>query len=157
MNKDVISGITLLVFAGGYYWSARQIPHSMLDDAFGARGLPNILAALLAILALTILVRGVLAARKTSPAATEADDERIDHEASLPRALGLLMFGIGYIVLLPIVGYPVALTLLIAAIAFYEGAVRDWRLAAIAVFGGVLFWLLFNKLLGVGLPSGMFF
>lgn len=154
MNKDVISGLTLLVFAGGYYWSARQIPHTTLDDAFGARGLPNILAVLLAMLALSILVRGVLAARRTSPA---AEDDRIDHEASLPRALGLLMFGIGYIVLLPIVGYPVALTFLIAAIAFYEGAMRDWRLAAIAVFGGVLFWLLFNKLLGVGLPSGMFF
>ncbi|RFC69379.1 MULTISPECIES: tripartite tricarboxylate transporter TctB family protein [Mesorhizobium] len=157
MNKDTISGIVLLVFDAAYFWSAQQIPHSVLDDAFGARGLPNILSVILGFLALVIIARGLMAARIQRADAAVDDDEPVDHESTLPRAIGFVLIGVGYIVLLPILGYPVAITLMIATIALYEGAARDWRIPVAAVFGGVLFWLIFDVLLGVGQPSGMIF
>lgn len=158
MNKDVISGLALLVFDAFYFWATQKIPTSMLDDAFGARGLPHILAALLAVLGVTIALRGFLESRRTVSALTAdetADDD--DHEAPLPRAVGLLLISVGYMLIMPIVGYLLAIALMIAAIALYEGAARDWRIPAAALFGGALFWLVFNYVLGVGQPSGMLF
>jgi len=158
MNKDLASGIVLLVLAGGYFWVANNIPHSMLDDAFGPRGLPVVLAALLAFLALILVARGVAELRAVSTHAAPGDDEDSDQpEAGLPRALGFLLIGVGYILVLPLAGYVLAIALLIATVALYEGAARNWRVPATAVFGGVLFWLLFNKLLGVGQPAGTLF
>jgi hypothetical protein len=156
MNKDILSGLALLVFDAVYFSAAQNIQVSMLDDAFGARGLPHILAVILAVLALIILIRGLLALRRVQPS-LGTPEEDADHEAPLARALGLLLIGAGYIVVLPIVGYPIGLALLIGTIAFYEGAARNWRLPAAAIFGGALFWLLFNVLLGVGQPSGLLF
>ncbi|WP_102959755.1 tripartite tricarboxylate transporter TctB family protein [Mangrovicella endophytica] len=158
MNKDLASGLLLLALAGGYFWAAETIPNSMLDDAFGPRGLPVVLAGLLAFLALILVLRGV-AGLRTVTADAVANDEEDDGEpdAALPRALGFLLIGAAYVVALPWLGYPVSIALLIASIALYERARRDWRLPAAAIFGGVLFWLLFNKLLGVAQPSGVLF
>ena len=130
------------------------------DDAFGARGLPHVLAVLLAVLALIISFRGIRALRNAGAAAAgegSVGEDGADHEAPLGRALGLLLIGVGYILVLPVVGYPLGIALLIATIALYEGAARNWRIPAAAIFGGVLFWLMFNVLLGVGQPSGWLF
>jgi len=155
MNKDLVGGLVLLVLAGAYFQAAQAIPHSMLDDAFGSRGLPVILAGLLAFLAIILTLRGVVGLRASPGNADEDDDRKSD--APLPRALGFLLIGVGYIVVLPLVGYGVAIALLIAAVALYEGAARNWRIPVAAIFGGILFWLLFNKLLGVAQPSGTLF
>lgn len=159
MNKDLASGLVLLALSGAYFWAAETIPHSMLDDAFGPRGLPVVLAGLLAFLALVLTARGLVGLR-TSPAADVAandEEEANEPDAPLPRAVGFLLIGVGYILVLPWLGYPVAIALMIAGVAVYEGARRDWRVPAAAAFGGLLFWLLFNKLLGVGQPAGALF
>jgi len=157
MNKDLAGGIALLALAGGYFWSTETIPNSMLDDAFGPRGLPVVLSGLLALLALILIVRSLIGMRTPVADTIANDEEEVDHESSLPRALGLLAIGFGYVLLLPVLGYPLTIALMIAAIAFYEGAPRDWKIPATAAFGGLLFWLLFDKFLGVGQPAGLFF
>ena len=160
MNSDIVGGVVLLVFDAAYFWSTQQIQVSMLDDAFGARGLPHVLAVLLAVLALIITFRGIRTARSAAAATGgegAAGEDGADYEAPLGRALGLLLIGVGYILVLPVVGYPAGIALLIATIALYEGAARNWRIPAAAIFGGVLFWLMFNVLLGVGQPSGWLF
>jgi putative tricarboxylic transport membrane protein len=158
MNKDLASGLVLLVLAGAYFWAAETIPNSMLDDAFGPRGLPVVLAGLLAVLAIILTLRGIAELRSTAATASSKNEEESPQpEAHLPRALGFLLIGLGYMLVLPLVGYAIAIALLIATVALYEGAARNWRVPATAIFGGVLFWLLFNKVLGVGEPSGMLF
>lgn len=158
MNKELASGLVLLALSAAYFWSAETIPNSMLDDAFGPRGLPVVLAGLLAFLALILTARGLLSLR-TPAADIAANDEEDDQRADAPmaRAIGFLVIGAAYILLLPWLGYPLSIAMLIAAIALYEGARPDWRLFAAAAFGGVLFWLLFNKLLGVAQPAGALF
>jgi putative tricarboxylic transport membrane protein len=150
MNKDVVSGLILLGVAGAYAWAMRQIPDSSLSDEVGAQGLPTILAALLAGLAVLIVVRGLAMSRK--PQLAVATDLGEEETAPPRRALGFLAIAVAYVVVAPFVGFGPALALLIAAIAIYEGMWPSWRVAAVAVAGAFAFWLLFVQILGVEQP-----
>jgi hypothetical protein len=175
-RKDLWSGASLLALAALYGGLAQRIPASGLDDPVGARGLPNVLAILLAVVALAIMAKAALAMRSTgvgvaprretptpNPSPQGGGETRAepnngddDYRAPLPRALGFILIGVGYIVVAPLVGYAVALTLLIAAVAIYEGARPNWTLAAVAVGGGAAFWLIFVAGLGVEQPRSLF-
>lgn len=156
-RKDVVAGALLLVLAGLYYWQARQIQQSTLSDEVGPQGLPFVLAAALAVIAGLIALKGLVAlARTVSQPPTGASEQPGDHVASLPRALGFLAIGVGYIVIGPIVGYIAGLSLLIVAVAVYERAPLDWQTVAVAIGIAVLFWLLFVKLLGTEQPVAWF-
>jgi hypothetical protein len=155
MNKDLISGVVLLAIAGTYYTWSTQIADSTLTDEVGAGGLPQVLSGILAILAVILIARALLVARLRTAAAAGSDDE--DDSAGLPRAVGLLLFGAAYIFLLPFVGYIIATALMIGAIALYEGAPRTWVVVAAAIGGGVFYWAVFVKLLGVHQPMGLIF
>ncbi|MCB4770131.1 tripartite tricarboxylate transporter TctB family protein [Ancylobacter sp. Lp-2] len=153
MNKDTWSGVVLLAVAGAYYWATGAIPDSTLEDEVGAVGLPHVLAAALAVLGLVLLVRGALAAR-TEAAGGPEDEER---DARLPRALGFLALGAAYVLLLPYVGYFIAVALLIGSVTLYEGAPRRWTVPVAALGGAALYWAVFVKLLGVSQPVGTLF
>jgi cell division protein FtsW (lipid II flippase) len=167
-RKDLLSGAALLGLAAIYGGFAQRIPASGLDDPVGARGLPNVLAILLAVVALLIMAKAALtmrraATRRETPSPQGGGESRAEptngdeeHRAPLPRALGFILIGVGYIVLAPLAGYAVAIALLIAAVGLYEGARGDWTLAAVAVGGGVAFWLIFVAGLGVEQPRSLF-
>lgn len=158
-RKDVAAGGILLVLAALYYWQTRQILDSSLADAVGPKGLPLMLGAGLAIVAALIALRGALAFRRAKIAAAPPRD--IDQTesavASIPRALGLLAIGAGYILIGPILGYPIAMGLLIAAVVLYEGGKPSLGLLAVAAGAGVGLWVLFVLLLGTEQPRGWFF
>ena len=155
MNRDILGGAVLLIVATAYYWATLQIPDSSLSDEVGAQGMPRILAFLLAGLAVLIVVRGLLAQRRQPVAAIGADDEEAD--ATPQRALGLLAIAFAYVVLAPLVGYAVALAVLVASVAIYEGMRPSWRLALVAAGGAGVFWLLFVQFLGVEQPQSWLF
>jgi hypothetical protein len=159
-TKDVAAGVILFTLAGLYYWQSLSIAQSTLSDEVGPEGLPVLLAGFLAVLALIIMVRGavaLLAARRVPEADARIAEEREPSEASLARAVGLLAIGVGYILVTPIVGYVFGIALLIAAVALYERAVPTFRLAIIAVVGGLFFWFVFVKLLGTDQPASWLF
>jgi len=149
MRKDLVSSAILLCIATAYYWLGSGIAASTLEDEVGPRGLPNVLAALLAMVALAIGVRALLAAPVAVPAK--------EAEASWPRALGMLTIGALYIPLATVLGYWLALVLLLVAVALYEGMKPSWRIAAVALGGATFFWLLFDIVLGVRQPEGLLF
>jgi putative tricarboxylic transport membrane protein len=153
MKKDLIGGLVLLVIAGLYHLAIGSIAESTLSDEVGATGLPRILALILALLAVALIGRALLARRRAVAADNSDDTER--QPAAPVRAVGLLLFGAGYIVLLPIVGYVIGVALLIAGVALYEGARRTWKVPAIAAGGALLYWMIFVKLLGVPQPTGL--
>lgn len=155
MSKDLTSGVVLLAIAGTYYTWSTQIADSTLSDEVGAGGLPQVLSVILAILAVILIARALLVARLRTAAAAGSDDE--DDNARLPRAIGFLLFGAAYIFLLPFVGYIIATALMIGAVALYEGAPRTWVVVAAAIGGGVFYWAVFVKLLGVHQPMGLIF
>lgn len=145
MNRDGALGIIGLVLAGAYYRMAADVPESLLSDAVGPAGLPKIYAIVLAGLSLMLVARSV--GRAVSGSAGE--------KPVVARAAGLLAFGIVYIVIVEFVGYVVAVALLIAATAWYQGGVFKPRILIVAAGGAVLFWLIFVRLLGVQHPPGI--
>jgi hypothetical protein len=150
MRKDLISSAILLALAGLYYLVATGIPTSTLEDEVGPRGLPVVLAALLAMVAIVIGTRALV----TAPVNGEAPK---DAEAPWTRAIGMWLIGAAYIPVADFVGYWPALLLLISVVALYEGMKFSWRIAAVALGGATFFWLLFSVLLGVRVPEARLF
>jgi len=163
-RKDIIAGLLLLALAGGYLLMTRRIPESSLSDAVGAAGLPNALCAALAVLAALLVAKGLIAARKSAPSASAPsaptppapDAADGEEEATIARALGFVLIGIGYMIVAPIVGYAPGVALLVVAIALYERERLSAKLLAVAAGGGVGFWLVFVKLLGTEQPTAAF-
>lgn len=146
-RRDVVVGLTALLTAGTYYAFATDIQASLLADSVGAQGLPKAYAVVLAIFAGLLILQASLRARP------ESDDESGAARLDL-RALGLLLFGAGYLVLVGPLGYLVSVTLLIAGVALYTGARLHGRLVAISIAGAVMLWLVFAKAFQLGLPAG---
>jgi len=150
MRKDLVSSAILLCIAAFYYLAATGISASTLEDEVGPRGFPAVLAGLLAMVALAIGMRALV----TSPAAGAGEKEA---EAPWPRALGMLAIGALYIPASTVLGYWLALLLLLVAVMLYEGMKPSWRMAAVALGGASFFWLLFDVVLGVRQPEGLLF
>ena len=150
MNKDLLSGLVLVLIAGLYYVGSGTIADSTLSDEVGASGLPRVLSVVLAGLGLLLVVRSLIAVRPAARASKEDDVVG----SRLPRAIGFLAFGVGYVLLLPILGYIVSIALLITSVALFERAERPWLVPVTAIGGAVLYWAIFVKLLGVNQPIG---
>ena len=153
MRKDFFASIGLLLIAAVYYASSVGILESTLDEEGvpGPRSLPTVLAAVLALIAITLGARSLAA----SPVRAKPKEEKED-EAPWPRALGLLGIGILYIPVASFLGYPVALFLLLVTVAIYERKKPDWRLFVVAAGGALFFWFIFAFILGVRQPEGIF-
>jgi hypothetical protein len=156
MRKDFYAAIGLLAISALYYASSVGIPESTLDEPGvpGPTSLPTVLALVLAIIAITLGARSLSAAPVSSSKAKDDDDE---DEAPWPRALGILGIAALYIPAAYFLGYPIALFLLLVAVGLYEGKAPDWRLFAVAAGGAVVFYLIFDIILGVRQPEGMLF
>jgi hypothetical protein len=150
MRKDLVGSAILLCIAALYYLASTLISASTLEDEVGPRGLPTVLAALLAIVAVVIGVRALVAA----PVSGERGG---DAEAPWPRAIGMLVIGALYIPAANLLGYWLALLLLLLAVILYEGMKPSWRMLAVAAGGATFFFLLFDVLLGVRVPEGVLF
>jgi hypothetical protein len=150
MRRDLVAAAILLCIAAAYYAASTTIPESTLEDSVGPRGLPFVLSVLLAMIAIVIGVRALIAA----PVSGEVGK---DAEASWPRAIGMLVIGALYIPVASFLGYWLALVLLLLAVILYEGMNPSWRMLAVAVGGATFFFLLFDVLLGIRVPEGVLF
>jgi putative tricarboxylic transport membrane protein len=151
-RKDLLAAAILLLIAGAYFWAAQQIPSSTLDDGVGPRGFPLVLTIAL------VAVAAAIALRALAPAVgTRAHDDAKETEARWPRALGLLAFGALYIPVATVLGYALAVFVLLAAMLLYEGVRFSWRVPAVAAGGAAVFYLLFVVVLGVRQPEGLLF
>lgn len=150
MKKDLAGSAILLIVAALYYAASTQILSSTLEDQVGPRALPSVIAALLVMIATIIGIRALVAA----PAPVSGEK---DAEAPWPRALGMLMIGAMYIPAAGVLGYWLALLLLLIAVPLYEGMKLSWRVAAVALGGATFFLVLFNYILGVQQPEGILF
>jgi putative tricarboxylic transport membrane protein len=153
MTRDAVVGAVILAFAGLYWLAAGMIRRSSLEDSIGAAGVPNVLAALLAGLAILLIARSLLF---RPPLEKESDVGMTDDapQAHL-RALGMLALGVGYLVVVPSLGYAVSVALLVASVALYNHQKPSLRLALVSIMVAVGFYLLFVRLLNIPLPPGI--
>lgn len=153
MRRDLICSVILLCVAVLYYALARDLGQTALSDAVGPGGLPRVYAAALAVLA-ALLASTALVGRIRGGAATAASAPVQGRSSGyrLRRALGALTIGIGYVLIVPVIGYPFAIALTIGAMAAYQGERLGWRLALLACAGALVLFVLFDQVLGVSMP-----
>ncbi|MDG2316122.1 MAG: tripartite tricarboxylate transporter TctB family protein [Gammaproteobacteria bacterium] len=152
MKRDLICSLVLLIIAAGYYFFTSSIGTSALSDEVGAAGLPTVysigLAGVALVLGLQALLRWLIIGSQAKTSTESPDFLRM-----FLRAGGVLAIGIVYLLIVNIVGYVIALLLVLMAMLFYlgEGVGRQTILAA--VIGAGFFWVLFDRLLGIPTPG----
>lgn len=151
--RDAIIGAVILILAGIYWLAAGRIPRSALEDAVGAAGLPNTLAAVLAGLAILLIIRGFLV-RPSTAAGGEVGIGGQDVPRAHLRAIGMVGLGVGYLLIVPVLGYAISVALLLAAVSLYNGYSPAPRLAIFAIAGAAFFYILFVRAFSIPLPAG---
>ena len=151
-QDDAVVGLAALALAGVYVFFAFGIPRSFLADPVGAAGLPELYAVALALLALLLVARS-LTSRATVRETAEASADRMTASQHL-RAVGLLLPGAAYLLLISSLGYFAAIFLLILGVALYAGAKPGLRLISISVLGAISMWVIFDRLFNIPLPTG---
>lgn len=161
VHKDIAAGIALVILAVAYWLGAGHIPKSLLEGGVGAEALPKLLGALLLVLSAILILQTALAGRRPKPAAETADDD--DEAADAPqvskfhrhkRAIGLLLIGVGYVLLVEYIGYAPAIAYLLGAVLWFAGGASRRTIVVFALIGAVFFWLLFVETLGIRQPKG---
>ena len=169
-RRDRLLAAATAVFAASTVAAARGIEDSLLSDAVGAGGVPQGVglamgAAAVALFAKSFIGSGpkALTTPTTSAIATNAtnatapataDGQRLLWAHTLLRTGGLVLILVGYGLLLPLLGYPLTVGLLVGASGWLAGAAPRWPLAVFAAASGALLWLLFDQLLRVRMPVG---
>lgn len=151
MNRDFVAGFIGLLVATGYFALASNIQNSQLADDVGPGGLPKIYAILLAVFSSLLMLRARFQTVKAN-GKTRALAEEI---FAAKRGLGILAIGVAYIFVVPYLGYPLAIAIVIAIASLYNGGHMSLRLAGIAILGAFGLWFVFVFLLHIGQPSGM--
>ena len=161
-QRDLVLGCATLALAAGYYLMAARIQQSDIADVIGPQGLPRTYAALLAILSIILIVRACTATRtrgvRTASPVRVASPVEATYDVPRNvgwRVFGMLMNGVIYILVVPWLGYILSIAALIAATVYYQGGGLNRRVAAVAVGGALLLWLLFVRLLHIAHPAGI--
>jgi cell division protein FtsW (lipid II flippase) len=153
MRRDLICSVMLLGIAVLYYVLARDLGETALSDAVGPGGLPMVYAAVLAMLALLLGLSALVSRAREAPSASSVSFGEPSPVRRLARALGAMAIGVGYLLLVPVIGYPFAIALTIASMAAYQGERLGWRLALVACAGAGALFVLFDWVLGVSMPA----
>jgi putative tricarboxylic transport membrane protein len=155
-QRELVLGCATLAIAAGYYLMAIQIPQSDIADVIGPQGLPKTYAALLAALSVILIVRALTSTRtqRVRAAAPVRAIQNIPRNVGW-RVFGMLMNGVIYILVVPWLGYILSIAALIAATVYYQGGGFSRRVAAVAIGGALLLWLLFVRLLHIAHPAGI--
>ena len=170
MTRDTWVGLVVLAAAVLYWIGADGIRISPLDGPVTAQGLPKALAYALGLLAVLLILRSQVVTRLAAKAAatsaaqpgvepTVAEAvESVGRSATWQqhlRAAVMLGLGVGYLVIVPYLGYTLSIGLLLLGTALYIGAKFGPKTLAFAVIGGVFFYLLFVQFLHIPLPAGL--
>jgi hypothetical protein len=159
MLANLVSGSVLLVLSIAYYVSAAAMPPSILDTTVPSSAFPKLLALCGAVLSVALIGQALYSAglAKARPSGAVPEERKepgrlwFEHK----RALGLLGIVLLFVLALELVGYPVAIGLLILAVSRYGGYPLSAMSVAVAIGGGLFFWLFFMVLLGIHMPLGL--
>jgi putative tricarboxylic transport membrane protein len=151
LNRDVITGAAGLGFSLVYFRAADALPVSLLADEVGADGMPKALAIGLAIASVLVAARAIIRPAAAASPGSPAPGALRRHLS----CLGLAGIAALYVAAAPLLGYPLAIALLIAVTTVYFGSRPSWGLAGIAGLGALFFWAMFAKMLGIAMPMGI--
>lgn len=153
-----------LAFAGLYWRAADGIAISPLDGIVNAGALPKALSWALALFSVLLILRALLtewmylrAARKAAGPAADRPEEaegKSFTKAQHLKAAGILVIGIAYLLVLPVLGYILSAALLMLVTSIYIGAKANLYTLSVAGVVALIFYALFVLLLDIPLPAG---
>lgn len=138
-------GALMVVLAVVVLVDAASLPET--DDAVGPADVPNLVGALLAVTGLTLVVRAALDLRTAVSGAALP-------RGRLLRLAAMLALLFAFALLLPVLGYVVTSTALFTGAALLLGAADPWRTLAYGWTLAVVVFLIFDRLIGLTLPTG---
>jgi len=148
LNGDTLTGLLGLLLAAGAWWAARDLPLQSLEQGLGAALFPWLVIAVIALLAIACLGRGLARAQGGDPDAGDPDVRAMAGlRRSLPLAAALVIYG----VLFHRIGFLPSTAGFVAIATWLLGASVPAALATAALTAGALH-LLFAVALGVPLP-----
>jgi len=136
-----------------YYRMADALPHSLLEDEVGADGFPKLLAISLFLLSVIMVIMGAFT--RPSVTAAEAREKAATERHAALMAAGMLLLGVGYLIVVSWVGYPLAAGLLICGMLLFQRQTLSLKLVITACLGGIFFWFFFVIALKIPLPPGI--
>ena len=149
MAREIALGILAMALAAAYFDAAASIQVSLLSDEVGAGGVPKLLAIVMGGLGAAQIGRALL--RREADALSDGPRGAATH----CRAAIMLAIGAVYIIVTPLLGYPLAIALLLFVVIVYSGLPPSRHVIVASSLGALVFWLTFVKLLGVAMPVGV--
>ena len=150
-QRDRLLALGAAVFAGSLIAAARGIEDSMLSDAVGAGGVPQGVGIAMALAAVALFGKSFLG---VAPAKAVSDGDAMGWQAFVLRTGGLVALLLGYGLLLPVLGYPLTVSLLVLASGRLAGAPLKAPLLLFGLLCGPLLWAMFDQALQVRMPVG---
>ena len=152
INRDIVSGGVLAGLSVWYFVMTLAFPQGRGEP--GPAFMPQVVAGLLFLVAVSILVGGIRAQRTRKPATVDGDDLDAMERPWAPWAAmaGTVAYAVAFIP----AGFWIS-TLLYAAFIAWIFRARSWFMLIVipAASTGIIF-LLFRVLLGSRLPAGPF-
>ncbi|GAA4906149.1 putative tricarboxylic transport membrane protein [Stackebrandtia albiflava] len=155
VGPRVFAGV-LFVSGGGLFWYAFTESGDdpiTLDSPHLA---PLVVTGLWTVLAAVLLVKSLVRPDEAPPADPETDageTDPADVRWLTPALLAVAL--VGYVLLLPTVGFLITTTVFFFAAAVILGSRRWWRDGVIAVVLSTAVYFAFTRLLDIFLPSGV--
>lgn len=151
-TRTRIEALVILAGSAAYVWEGYRLPaFYRVPGVPGPTVFPTILGAIMAVSALWLLFSGGDDAAAEAPAARKDIRERFADRWHFYLMWGLLL---GYVFLLPALGFVLASTILLAALFFLLGE-RRWIIGIPLAAGfSLLIYFLFTQGLQVRLPAG---
>jgi putative tricarboxylic transport membrane protein len=147
-SRDFAFATVMLAVGLAYYRLTTQVPRSSLDDTVGPVGLPRLYAVILVALSLMTIVTAALTVRRQPP-------QRDDAPVRSWRFTGMLIIGVLYVAIVPWLGYPPSIAMLIAGTAWFQGGAINRRVVVVSASGALILWLLFVAFLRIPQPPGV--
>ena len=157
-RKDLIGAGIALALAGAYWIGATHIhKSSLIGKGVGADALPRGLAVALAVLSVILIAQNVMQRRKGSlPEDARASPEKLaEARHKHLRALGMFVIGLAFLLVVGFTGYIPAIFAMICLTAVYNGRPMSWRIAGIAALLTVVLYVLFDIVLHIPMPEGI--
>lgn len=155
-QKDRIFGLLAGLFALVYLWYANGIEDSMLADSVGANGVPLLIGSIVLASSVALVIKSFIAAKPVAAADEEAADPAAEWR-SIRIAASLMAILLVYVIVLPLAGYIISVSVLVLAVAMLAKAPLKPTLFITAALSGVTFWILFELMLTIHMPKGLLF
>jgi hypothetical protein len=147
-HKNIAAAIGLLAFTGWYAVMTTGLPdRAIMPNTPGPSFFPWLISAAITALSIALLVQGITGLKRANGAASEPYDVRNP-------VLALASFAI-YLAALPYLGFVPTGVLFFAALMWLYGARNPFIIAAGAVLGPLILFVVFRYGFNIILPRGL--